>query len=63
MQMLLCFVFICFRANGGAVVAEQLAPYLDVPLPNEISTTNLVQENYMLPVLSTFNGRPEVQLN
>jgi len=48
------------RANGGAVVAEQLAPYLDVPLPNEISTTNLVQENYMLPVLSTFNGRPEV---
>jgi hypothetical protein len=44
------------RNNRGAVVAEQIAPYLD----------NLGQgyaqeyEEYMLPVLSRFNGRPEV---
>lgn len=44
------------RNNRGAVVAEQLAPYLD----------NLGQgyareyEEYMLPALARFDGRPEV---
>lgn len=44
------------RNQRGAVVAEQIAPYLD----------HLGQgyakdyEEYMLPVLSRFNGRPEV---
>ena len=44
------------RNNRGAVVAEQLAPYLD----------NLGQgyareyEQYMLPTLARFDGRPEV---
>ncbi|MEO0491698.1 MAG: hypothetical protein AAFZ49_19420, partial [Cyanobacteria bacterium J06659_2] len=44
------------RNNGGAVVAEQIAPYLDdlgEGWANEY-------EDYMLPVLSHFNGRPEV---
>ncbi|MBE9166494.1 hypothetical protein IQ238_02720 [Pleurocapsales cyanobacterium LEGE 06147] len=39
------------RNNGGAVVAEQIAPYLDAVDPDE---------NYMIPVLSRFNGYPEV---
>lgn len=44
------------RNSKGAVAAEQIAPYLD----------NLGEENqrhledYMLPVLSKFDGRPEV---
>lgn len=39
------------RNNGGAVVAQQVAPYLDAVDPDE---------NYMIPVLSRFNGYPEV---
>ena len=39
------------RNHDGAVVAEQIAPYLD-----ETDT----DEDYMLPVLSRFNGYPEV---
>lgn len=40
--------------HGGAVVAEQIAPYLD------ISPTQAIDEAYMLPVLIRFDGRPEV---
>jgi len=44
------------RNNGGAVVAEQVAPYLD-----ELGQGfGLEYEEYMLPVLTRFNGRPEV---
>ncbi|MCU0525044.1 MAG: hypothetical protein MUF72_09490 [Elainella sp. Prado103] len=44
------------RNQGGAVVAEQIAPYLD-----ELGrSAQLGDEDYMLPVLSRFNGRPEV---
>lgn len=39
------------RDNNGAVVGEQIAPYVD-----EIDE----YEDYMLPVLSRFNGYPEV---
>ena len=39
------------RNQSGAVVAEQIAPYLD-----EVDK----DEDYMLPVLSRFNGYPEV---
>jgi len=35
--------------NNGAVTAEQIAPYLDD-----------LGDDYMLPVLTRFNGRPEV---
>ncbi|MBF2000347.1 MAG: hypothetical protein IGS38_06470 [Synechococcales cyanobacterium M58_A2018_015] len=44
------------RNNGGAVVAEQIAPYLD----DLGSSAGQDDEDYMLPVLSRFNGRPEV---
>jgi hypothetical protein len=44
------------RHNGGAVVAEQIAPYLD----NLGSGYAKEYEDYMLPVLTRFNGYPEV---
>lgn len=42
--------------NGGAVTAEQIAPYLD----DLGSESEREYEDYMLPVLTRFNGRPEV---
>ncbi|QDZ40934.1 hypothetical protein FRE64_13885 [Euhalothece natronophila Z-M001] len=41
--------------NNGAVVGEQIAPYLD-----NISEKSWEDEDYMLPVLMQFNGVPEV---
>ncbi len=41
------------RNNQGAIVAEQIAPYLD-------NVTNTEDESYILPVLTRFNGYPEV---
>ncbi|MFP4253796.1 MAG: hypothetical protein ACLFRN_04945 [Halothece sp.] len=41
--------------NGGAVVGEQIAPYLD-----DIDQKSWEDEDYMLPVLMQFNGVPEV---
>jgi hypothetical protein len=43
------------RNNGGAVAAEQIAPYLD-----DVRGTFGQDEDYMLPVLIRFDGRPEV---
>ncbi|MBE9191251.1 hypothetical protein IQ230_12985 [Gloeocapsopsis crepidinum LEGE 06123] len=44
------------RNNQGAVVAEQIAPYLD-----EVGTGYAQEyEDYMLPVLTRFNGQPVV---
>jgi len=57
------------RRSGGAVVAEQLAPYLDVPAPRDPTAyamsgggplTVVVDESFVLPVLTRLNGRPEV---
>ena len=42
--------------NNGAVTAEQIAPYLD-DLGDD---SNREYEDYVLPVLTRFNGRPEV---
>ncbi|WP_414566765.1 MULTISPECIES: hypothetical protein [unclassified Anabaena] len=42
--------------NRGAVVAEQIAPYLD----NLGANYTQEYEDYMLPVLTRFNGQPEV---
>ncbi|NEO52158.1 MAG: hypothetical protein F6K54_03100 [Okeania sp. SIO3B5] len=44
------------KNNQGAVVAEQIAPYLD-DLGKGYA---LEYEEYVLPVLTRFNGRPEV---
>lgn len=41
--------------HGSAVIAEQIAPYLQ-----EIEVGTLENEDYMLPVLTRFNGYPEV---
>lgn len=43
------------RNQGGAVVGEQIAPYLD-----EIDLVSKENEDYMLPVLTRFNGYPQV---
>ncbi len=44
------------RNHRGAVIAEQIAPYLD-----DLGTGFAQEyEEYMLPVLTRFNGRPEV---
>ena len=42
--------------NGGAITAEQIAPYLD----DLGEGWEKEYEDYMLPVLSRFNGQPEV---
>ncbi len=42
--------------NGGAITAEQVAPYLD----NLGEGWDKEYEDYMLPVLTRFNGQPEV---
>jgi hypothetical protein len=44
------------RNNHGAVVAEQVAPYLD----DLGESYKQDYEDYMLPVLTRFNGKPEV---
>lgn len=44
------------RNNRGAVVAEQIAPYLDNLGPEYAKE----YEDYMLPVLTRFNGQPAV---
>ncbi len=43
------------RNNQGAIIGEQVAPYLD-----EISRQEEEYEDYMLPVLTRFNGYPKV---
>ncbi len=44
------------RNNGGAVTAEMIAPYLD-----ELGTQeSREEENYMVPVLIRFDGKPEI---
>ena len=42
--------------NGGAIAAEQVTPYLD----DLGKGSDQEYEDYMLPVLSRFNGQPEV---
>lgn len=41
--------------NNGAIVAQQVAPYLD-----NITKYNEEDEDYIIPVLTRFNGYPEV---
>ncbi|MBW4665261.1 MAG: hypothetical protein KME01_13835 [Chroococcus sp. CMT-3BRIN-NPC107] len=46
------------RSNRGAVVGEQIAPYLD-----DVGSSYAQEyEDYMLPVLTSFNGQPTVSL-
>jgi hypothetical protein len=43
------------RNHGGVITAEQVAPYLD-----NVGKDWQENEDYILPVLTRFNGRPEV---
>lgn len=43
------------RHNGGAIAAEQAAPYLD-----NVTKFNRENEDYIIPVLARFNGYPQV---
>ncbi|MDJ0661072.1 MAG: hypothetical protein QNJ42_16525 [Crocosphaera sp.] len=43
------------KNNKGSIIAEQVAPYLD-----NIDRYNQENEDYILPVLTRFNGTPEV---
>ena len=46
------------RNNGGAIAAEQVAPYLD-----NVTPLNQETEDYIIPVLARFNGYPQVSPN
>lgn len=48
------------RNQRGAAVAEQIAPYLDHVGSGSSRSTDDQNEDYMLPVLTRFNGQPEV---
>eukprot|EP00966_Prymnesium_polylepis_P042697 992321-Prymnesium_polylepis.1 len=49
------------RANGGAVIAEQLAPFLDPPAaPSSDPSRWLVDESWVLPAIMELGGRPDV---
>ena len=48
------------RASGGAVVADQLAPYLDAPSPSTVGATAIVDESWVLSAVTELGGRPEV---
>jgi hypothetical protein len=52
------------RSNNGAVIAEQLAPFLDLPSDyfrkRNARSAGIVDESFMLPVLQRFHGHPEV---
>ncbi|MDJ0600252.1 MAG: hypothetical protein QNJ37_15600 [Crocosphaera sp.] len=46
------------KNNKGSIIAEQVAPYLD-----NINQSNQENEDYILPILTRFNGSPEVSPN
>lgn len=48
------------RDNGGAVTAEQLAPFCDVDDPDEMGNKFLVDESFVLPIVSQLGGEPVV---
>lgn len=50
------------RANGGAVTAEQLAPFCDVEDPDELirGDFSLSDEGFVLPIVSQLGGVPSV---
>lgn len=47
------------RSNGGAVTAEQLAPFCD-DLPDQPSGSSYVNEAFVLPIVSSLGGQPKV---
>ncbi|CAK0755565.1 hypothetical protein CVIRNUC_002384 [Coccomyxa viridis] len=47
-------------SKGGAVTAEQLAPYLDVQLDDLERVDGQINESFVVPALVQFEGHPEV---
>eukprot|EP00612_Vaucheria_litorea_P006217 CAMPEP_0171479992 /NCGR_PEP_ID=MMETSP0946-20130122/5783_1 /TAXON_ID=109269 /ORGANISM="Vaucheria litorea, Strain CCMP2940" /LENGTH=494 /DNA_ID=CAMNT_0012011085 /DNA_START=121 /DNA_END=1605 /DNA_ORIENTATION=+ len=47
------------RKNGGAVIAEQIAPYLNPPSLSD-SDSVVVDESFVLPAVTALNGVPQV---
>jgi len=47
------------RSNGGSVVAEQLAPFCDVPDPDDMEG-GMVDEGFVLPIVTQLGGEPVV---
>jgi hypothetical protein len=50
------------RSQGGAVIAEQLAPFLAEPPPTQ-SSSAYVNEGFVLPIVTQLNGEPQVTEN
>ena len=49
------------RQNGGAVTAEQLAPFCDdAPMPRLDEERAYVDESFVLPIVSQLDGEPQV---
>lgn len=48
------------RENGGSVVAEQLAPFCDVPGEPGEEDGSLVDEGFVLPLVTRLGGEPTV---
>lgn len=48
------------RENNGAVTAEQLAPFCDVDDPDDLGSKFLVEEGFVLPIVSQLGGEPVV---
>ena len=48
------------RSRGGVVVAEEIAPFLDLPKGWDDKESVVVDEGYVLPVLTRFEGEPVV---
>jgi hypothetical protein len=47
------------RDSNGAVTAEQLAPFCDAPLPDDMATS-YVDESFVLPIVAQLDGEPQV---
>jgi len=48
------------RSNGGSVCAEQLAPFCDVLDPEDIGSGTIVDESFVLPIVTQLGGEPTV---
>eukprot|EP00815_Leptocylindrus_aporus_P011142 CAMPEP_0116055482 /NCGR_PEP_ID=MMETSP0322-20121206/3435_1 /TAXON_ID=163516 /ORGANISM="Leptocylindrus danicus var. apora, Strain B651" /LENGTH=574 /DNA_ID=CAMNT_0003539097 /DNA_START=137 /DNA_END=1861 /DNA_ORIENTATION=- len=52
------------RKSGGVVTAEQLAPFVDPPQLtydlDDVNDASLVDESYVLPIVSKLGGEPDV---
>ena len=52
------------RQNGGAVTAEQLAPFCDeAPTPRQMEESNYADESFVLPIVTALDGLPQVTPN